>query len=206
MVRRIVRFFALLFIVNFAFVSSSYGTEDPELKEQLLGMFYEDQKHRKNWREIQKEFGNDSSEMKQLARALQKVDAENIKKLEAILAQHGWPGRSMVGEKASKAAFLVLQHSELSYQKKYIEYVRAAVANGEFSGSSLAMLEDRILMHEGKKQLYGTQIFSDEEGNLKVWPIDDPKLVDTRRASVGLTPMSDYLKNFGLEYRYPSSD
>jgi hypothetical protein len=38
---------------------------------------------------------------------------------------------------------------------------------------------------------------------LELWPIEDEERVDARRASVGLGPLAEYLKHFGLEYKPP---
>ena len=67
------------------------------------------------------------------------------------------------------------------------------------------MLEDRILVRNGKKQVYGTQLHSgpDTGGKLVLAPIEDEEHVDKRRASVGLMPLKEYLKHFGIEYTPP---
>jgi len=68
-------------------------------------------------------------------------------------------------------------------------------------------LEDRILMREGKKQIYGTQLHSGPKtnGKLELYPIDDEEHVDERRAIVGLQPLAEYLKQFGMEHK-PKSE
>jgi hypothetical protein len=65
------------------------------------------------------------------------------------------------------------------------------------------MLEDRILMKEGRKQIYGTQVYSGPEtgGKLQLYPIEDEAHVDERRAAVGMPPLAEYLRAFGLDYK-----
>ena len=53
------------------------------------------------------------------------------------------------------------------------------------------MLTDRVLLHQGKPQLYGTQ-FGDNGSGLKPGKMQDPARVDQRRASVGLGPLAEY--------------
>jgi hypothetical protein len=67
------------------------------------------------------------------------------------------------------------------------------------------MLEDRVLVRKGKKQIYGTQVHSgpDTGGKMVLDPIQDEAQVDERRASVGLMPLKEYLKHFGMEYHPP---
>lgn len=111
---------------------------------------------------------------------------------------------SLVGKKAASAAFLVLQHAAYKYQKQYLPLVREAVSIGELAGQRLALLEDRVLMREGKEQIYGTQLTRNQEtGELELYPIEDEFNVDKRRAEMGMLPLAEYLKYFGLEYKPP---
>lgn len=129
---------------------------------------------------------------------MQEIDHRNMKRLEEIIQEHGWPGKSLVGEKAAVAAFLILQHAEPEMREKYFPLLKEAAAKGEARPQDAAMMEDRILLHQGKKQIYGTQI-----SNKEPYPIEDEENVDARRASVGLGPMAEYLRYFGLTYKPP---
>lgn len=118
-----------------------------------------------------------------------------------MIREQGWPGISLVGAEASNAAFLILQHAELAEQKTYFPLLKGASEKHEASPADAAMLEDRILMREGKDQVYGTQLSTNKEtGKLELWPVADEENVDSRRAAVGLPPMAEYLRFFGLKY------
>ena len=54
--------------------------------------------------------------------------------------------------------------------------------------SEIPFLTDRILLNEGKKQLYGTQYEFDQQGNIIPRPIDSVTKVDERRGEYGLIP------------------
>jgi hypothetical protein len=54
-------------------------------------------------------------------------------------------------------------------------------------------LTDRVLVGEGKKQLYGTQL-STKDGKLTPQPIEDETNVDVRRKEAGLQPLAEYIK------------
>jgi len=56
-------------------------------------------------------------------------------------------------------------------------------------------------MSEGKKQIYGSQLRQNDKGALEFYPIDDEPNVDKRRQAVGLPPLAEYAKQFGLVYR-----
>jgi hypothetical protein len=53
---------------------------------------------------------------------------------------------------------------------------------------------------EGKKQIYGSQLQTNAQGQLEFYPIEDEANMDKRRQSVGLEPLAEYAKHFGLEY------
>jgi hypothetical protein len=167
----------------------------------------EDQKYRNKISEVEKKTLA-PGEMQRLVSSLwekqEKIDKRNVKRLAEIIEKYGWPARSMVGKEGSFTAFLIIQHADLEYQKKYFPLLKEAVNEGEADRDDAALLEDRILMKEGKKQIYGTQLhFNEVNKKVELWPIEDEEGVDARRASVGLEPIAEYVKRFGLEYKPP---
>ena len=115
--------------------------------------------------------------------------------LELIIEEHGWPMISMVGDEAAGAAVLIVQHSDIGHQKQYLPLVRDAALTGEAAGESYALLQDRVLMSEGKRQLYGSQVRRNEAtGGWYVWPIEDEEALDERRAALGMLPLAAYLE------------
>jgi uncharacterized protein DUF6624 len=137
---------------------------DVSLKDELEAMYDTDQTQRSKMDAVGKQYGYDSPEMMELWKKQQPIDEANIKRLIEIIDKEGWPGRKFVGDKASTAAFLVLQHADYTYQKNYLPLLRKAVADGALRADSLALLEDRVLMREGKKQLYGSQLQTNAKG------------------------------------------
>jgi uncharacterized protein DUF6624 len=76
---------------------------------------------------------------------------------EKIVAQYGWPSSDLVGVDGTRAAFLIVQHANPALQKEMLPRVRDALRTGDLPGESYALLLDRVLVSEGKKQIYGTQ-------------------------------------------------
>jgi hypothetical protein len=124
------------------------------------------------------------------------IDVANMKRLAEIINEYGWPGLRFAGA-ASQNAFLVLQHADKASQRKYLPLLRDAVKRSDALGANLAMLEDRVRIADGKPQLYGSQLSGRP---LKFEPIEDEINVDERRRSVGLQPLADYARLFGLTY------
>lgn len=174
----------------------------PALRGELERMHESDQKLRGELEEVEKKHGYESKQVQELWERQNKIDAANQRRVEEIFAKHGWPSPAKVGETASSAAFLIVQHAPLEYQEKYFPLLAKAVERGELRKSSFALLEDRILMRKGKPQIYGSQLTLDPETQkLKLHPIEDEERVDERRKAVGLPPLAEYMKHFGLEYR-----
>jgi len=98
-----------------------------------------------------------------------------------------------VGEDGADAAWLLAQHADRNpaRQREFLDALRGAVARGEASPANLAYLEDRVRVHAGQPQLYGTQ-FTMTDGKFGPRPIDDPARLDQRRATAGLEPFAAY--------------
>jgi hypothetical protein len=133
------------------------------------------------------------------------IDSVNIIKVSAILSRYGWPGEEIIGWNGSSALWAVIQHSTLENQEKYLPLMREAVKKGKARPAQLALLEDRILVGNGKEQIYGTQAKTDSLGIFKICPIKDEQNVNKRRFSAGLGPLQWYAKQIGLRYTLPKS-
>lgn len=134
-----------------------------------------------------------------LKRVGMKLDSINLIKVKSILETYGWVGIDKIGLEANRAIFLSIQHADLATQEKYLPMMREAVRKGDAFSNQLALLEDRVLIRQGKKQIHGSQVELDQNtGRYIVSPIDDPYNVDNRRASVGLQPLSEYLQNWEI--------
>lgn len=131
------------------------------------------------------------------------LDSVNQTKVIPILEQHGWLPRSKVGDKAAKAIFYVVQHSNLATIEKYLPQMEQLAKHGEASATDAAKMRDRLLMFQGKKQIYGTQTagWVRAEGGQVIWPIEDVKNVNKRRKEVGFTTtVEEDAKRLGAQF------
>ncbi len=124
---------------------------------------------------------------------MEAVHRANAARLREIVADVGWPTRSLVGAEAASAAWRILQHAigEPVFMRAMLPLVQAAAARGEADAGELAKLEDRIAVSEGRPQRYGTQYDWNEEltAMVPMVGVEDPAGVDERRRAVGLPPM-----------------
>ncbi len=126
-----------------------------------------------------------------------RIDYSNLEYVTSLIDQCGMPQE----RSALKTVFYVLQHNHTIHQKKYIEQLREQAALGNFSRSTLAMMEDRILIGEGKQQLYGTQVVRmPGEKQARLDDLFEPEYVNQRRKEVGLGPIEEYLESFDIEF------
>lgn len=131
------------------------------------------------------------------------IDNSNMAFVENIFNTKGYPGKSMVGESTNTAAWYVLQHSEKIPQ--YFPLIKKAGEEDELPYRLVAMMEDRLLMQEGKPQIYGTQgkSYDDARGSF-IWPIENPESVNELRMEAGFSStIEEYAKNlFGEDFEY----
>jgi tetratricopeptide (TPR) repeat protein len=160
--------------------------QNPELRDELLRMVDEDQAVRHE--AVQGRFQD-----KAVLERMNVIDRRNTARMKEIIAQVGWPTKTLVSERGARAAFLLVQHADLdpAFQKQCLALMEKAVADKEALGSDFAYLTDRVRVAESKPQLYGTQFYT-VEGKLVPRPIEDEAHVDARRAAVGLGTMEEY--------------
>ncbi len=169
------------------------------LVARLEAILENDQKYRRQLGPLTEKYGRDSKEVRELWKTMAYYDSLDQVEVLAILEKYGWPTREMIGEWGSQPIFLVIQHADLAIQDKYLSVMREAVKKGDARASSLALLEDRVALGHGRRQIYGSQVSSDAKGDYLA-PLTDPDNVDERRASVGLGPLAGYLLGFGLKW------
>lgn len=187
----------------------------PELRGELLTRTKTDQDARKALTQWMKVHGRDGAggaaartdeekaELAKLTARVQAADEDNTKWLQGVVEKHGWPTNTLVGKDGANAAWLLVQHADRDpkFQRRCLDLM-AKLPAGEVSQSNLAYLTDRVLLAEGKKQRYGTQV-TVVDGKWTPRPLEDEANVDKRRAAAGLSPLAEYLKVIERVYGSP---
>lgn len=184
-------------------VKENYDISQSKLDKTLVAILdtvlQADQGLRKNYLDTIQKYGRDSKEYKMYLQYLAYCDSINLVKVRKILDERGWLGADTIGEKGNMTLFLVIQHADLSTQEAYLPMMKNAVKIGNANPSSLALLEDRIALRKGEKQIYGSQIGRNPKtGEYYVSPLIDPDNVDKRRAEVGLGPLQEYVAKWNI--------
>jgi hypothetical protein len=124
-----------------------------------------------------------------LQQAWRRLTAEHADRLTEIVDAHGWPDGALVGPEAAYAAWKIAQHADrqLDVQRRVLALIESAAEPG-VGPREVAMLRDRVLVNEGRDQIYGTQVAGVVDGTPVLWPCADPDGLAARRAEVGLPP------------------
>lgn len=182
-------------------IKTNQSDLDLGLKTHLEDIYVKDQTLRWLIGDAESKFGNGSDHMDYYWSLISKQDSINEIQVIDIINKNGWVGIDLVGEKANKALWLVIQHSPIEVQEKFLPLLKESVKLGKSNGSHLALLEDRILMRNGKPQVYGSQVITDKEtGEKRVYEIKDPEYINQRRKSVGLGPIENYLETWNIKW------
>ena len=186
-------------------ISNHTNFPDNSAKDSLIKELFviddNDQKYRNQLDEVRTKYGGDATEMKDLIKLMTEADSIDLIKVTAILDKYGWLGPGVIGGECNTTLFMVIQHSDLKVQEKYLPMMRRAVKNGQAKANSLALLEDRVALRQGKKQTYGSQVSWNMITNRAyVAPLADPDNVDKRRAEVGLPPLAGYLAGMDVKW------
>ncbi len=171
------------------------------LMQELEIIHKTDQEQRGFMREVSDKYGWKSPQMDSLWKIQNYADSVNTQRIEAIIAEHGYPGKALVGESQASTAFLVIQHADLTIQEKYLPLISKAADEGEVRWSAVALLVDRVRMRKGEKQIYGSQLNTDKAtGQPFFAPIENPHKIDSVRATVGLGPLQEYADHWELKW------
>jgi hypothetical protein len=176
------------------------------LRYQLLLIEQNDQGPRMQLDSNRKKWAGDSSTlMKQVisnSKIIKHNDSVDLIKVSSIIDKYGWLGPDEIGDDGCSTLFLVIQHADLKTQEKYLPIMQVAVKAGKAKESRLALLEDRVALRQGKKQIYGSQIYLNViTKETYVLPLEDPKNLDLRRSKVGLQSMEEYMReNFDVKW------
>ena len=194
----------LLTLLLFLTFKEIYGQTINKLTFKIDSLYAKDQSVQL---EIQNALDNKVpfDSIQKLQDAMKKLFDRHIPIIKQIIDKSGYPTIRKVGEQASHNFFTLIQHSDAdpAFQASLLPLFLNLSNNGEISKKDYAFLYDRVQRNTGKKQLYGTQLSFDNNGNLFdisnkiITPLDlaDPEKVDKRRKGMGLEPLEQYYES-----------
>ncbi|MBL8841139.1 MAG: hypothetical protein JNL90_06350 [Planctomycetes bacterium] len=128
---------------------------------------------------------------------MEAVDRDNTAWLAALVQEIGWIDVERFGAEAAGAAFLIVQHSgDLPLMSAALPAIERDVRQHGLDGQNYALLFDRLQVNLGRRQRYGSQLGSDEQGRLIVIGLEARDRVDAWRKELRMPPLAQYLDFF----------
>jgi len=170
------------------------------LAATLSAMEVRDQRIRQQALRTQTRPGNKPGAM---LRDMRAADARNSALLRSIVDRYGWPTIALVGLKPSRAAALILNHTQDErLRSRLLPQLFALARAGRIEQSDVALIDDKSLLHRHQSQYFGSQ-FKMVNGRPVLYPVSDPAGLEKRRAQFYLPPESAYLQLIRSMYAAP---
>lgn len=137
----------------FSFSLSAQGEKAdiryPDLAKELIRRRTVDQKGRIKYMKLRKKGKGDTPKFKRFVEGLIRIDQENTNRMREIVSEIGWPTISKVGERASNAAWIIVQHADRQpdFQAYCLPLVKEGFDAGQVNPSNYAYLYDRVKNH-----------------------------------------------------------
>lgn len=183
----------ILFILMLLYAFNLKGQEKvqfPLLKKQIDSLAFMDIKAGQDVRNAK------NTERDSLRTIVKACFIRNTEVLKQIFAVYGFPNYDKVGKESSNNFWLCVQHSDhdLKFQKDVLIEMKKEVKRKKADPSHFAFLTDRVNINLQKAQIYGTQLDYDQNKTAFPKNLENPKRVNSRRKSVGLEPIEEYLE------------
>lgn len=138
-----------------------------------------------------------------VTRVIQTV-ARNISRLREVVAEHGWPGRRLVGEDGADAAWTLLRHAgsgvgtigtpeHVEFQRECLPSLETGVHAGDVHPRQFAGIVDALHAMNGQPPKYAVQSEDYEviDGAAVFRLPVDLETIDSDRVAIGLPPLAE---------------
>jgi hypothetical protein len=168
----------------------------------ILDTIYQvDQKYTQQLKGIEEKYEWESAEIKAQRKIISEKDSINLIKIQKVLDERRWLGIDIIGNRGNSTLFLVIQHSDLVIQEKYLPIMRIAVNKGNTKASSLALLDDRVALRKGNRSICGSQVGRNKDTEeYFVLPLKDAIHAAKREAKVKHGKLQDYISNWKMTW------
>jgi hypothetical protein len=181
------RLFLILIVAICAF--GAKAQTNPALRDELLKMLEVDQQARQECAK-----GTTDDQMKCYVEISEKIDKPHTARLNEIFNQTGFPTLQTVGKEGLQAYMILLQHTtDESLRQKSLKPIKKAYKRKEIPPQDYANFVDRLLVHQNKPQIYGSN-FDFKDGKLVMSVVKDRKNLAKRRKKIGLPTIEEYAK------------
>ena len=182
-------------------VTDRLTIRDETLEKELKEIYSFNQIYKSNIRKLEQVSGKLNPRVLEVKEMIRIQDSISLEKVSKILDEKGWLEPGVVDREGDLTLFLIIFHANLETQLKYLPVFKKALAEGKIRPIYVALLEDRIKLKNGEKQIYGTFIgWNNKTNSSYVRPLDDALNVDERRSKLELPPMNVYLEKWEIKW------
>ena len=172
----------------------TYGTFSPceadSLQRSLRGLDTETYIERSQAMRAEAQARTTPAERAVLLQIMHDADAAMLARLQAIIAEHGWPSDERTDADVNPVVFLLHVPHAIAGMR---EVLLAEVAAGRLPATHFAMAVDKSLNVQGELQLYGTAEEYDPAAQRLLPPrIASIEATNAARAQIGLPPLEAY--------------
>ncbi len=108
----------------------------------------------------------------------------------------GFPSKSQLSIPRLNTIWLLFQHADPSVRVYYYDAMLEAAKKGDLDMSKIALMQDRIMVGQQAKQIFGSQTASGD-----LYPLEDPHNVNKRRKEYGMEPIEEFVKKLGIDFK-----
>ncbi len=121
-----------------------------------------------------------------LALLMAKRGSQNFEELMKLKPTGRWFNASELDRAGHRAAFIILQHGDISKVLDLVPDIKTAAENGLLSKQQYALFADRVAVVKGEPQEFGSQATC-VNGEPVFPPVRDPARVNQRRKEIGMS-------------------
>lgn len=163
-------------------------------RDQLLEIHVVDQAIRKAIYQLEISEQVADTVMSKVWKEYRPIDSLNMQRLRRLIATYGYPDMDIVGIEANKAAWLIIQHSDLQPKETLLPMLKASCDRGQTPMKYYAYVHDRLINQKGTTETRYCCSGRLEPDGIIYFRAENPSCLNLWRESVGLPPEEAFRK------------
>lgn len=182
---------------------SLIGQNNADLSSMIDSLKIEDQLIRNEITRARNMVDVDTATLSNLYAKMRIVDSLNQIVLKDLFQKNGYLGIDIVGVESSHNFWLLIQHCDTDpyFQLEVLRAMKVEAEKGNANWRDYAYLLDRVLVNQGKAQMYGTQMkLNADSTSFEPELLMEPERVNIRRFDIGLGKIEWYIETMNERY------
>ena len=179
-------------------ISNTNNKYDLDLQKKIYNSYNEDQNIRNKLVIVN---GKRLYKLDSILTIMRKIDIKNQLFVHDLLTKSGFPDSNTVSLEARNMLLIMITHFDLSHQEMYLPIIHQLNTEPNIDKEVFLMIEDKILIKNGRKQKNGTQIeWNETTKKMELIPIEDCGVAEKIRTELDVQPLAIYLKSIGIKH------